>query len=316
MRLRPASAIKTWPGRELADALEDGARRGDVFEGEESSQRFGVEVARLAGREERLDLRGEEQPPVALRIMEGLDAHPVARQDEAAPLLVPEGDGEHAVQAVNEALGLFLVEVDDDLGVGAGRELVAAGLEVPAELGEIEDLAVVDDGHIPVLVVDRLVAGDEVDDAQAAHAQDGAFPVVEAVAVRPPVDDDGAHPADKLAVLFAEAAVAVDPADAAHCAPHFMRFERETLSSPASGESRRRARGTVLLRLTREADSVTDHPAVLTPKRGSSGRGPRSAPPTPLVRLCYGLRLRQRLLPTRIPRNRERIEKKGLDKQY
>ena len=78
----------------------------------------------------------------------------------------------------------LLVGVDDDFGVGRRVEAVAGGLELAAQLAEVVDLAVEDDPDRAVLVVDRLVAGREVDDAQPAHAERHALVHPHALIVR------------------------------------------------------------------------------------------------------------------------------------
>src|SRR5262249_37533666 len=60
-----------------------------------------------------------------------------------------------------------------DLGVRPGREPVPARLQAALQRLEVVDLAVEDDGDRPVLVVDRLSAGGEVDDAEASVSERG-----------------------------------------------------------------------------------------------------------------------------------------------
>ena len=79
-----------------------------------------------------------------MRVEERLDPQSVTSQYQSAPRLVPESDGKHAVEVADEVQAIFLVEVDDDLGVATGVKAVPTGLQVPAQLGEIVDLTVVD----------------------------------------------------------------------------------------------------------------------------------------------------------------------------
>ena len=58
--------------------------------------------------------------------------------------------------------------MDDHLGVAVRAEAVPARLELGADVGEVVDLAVEDDPDRAVLVGERLIAGREIDDAQAA----------------------------------------------------------------------------------------------------------------------------------------------------
>ena len=72
-----------------------------------------------------------------------------------------------------DAVGaVLLVEVDDDLGVAVrARSGGPRRSSSRAQLAEVVDLAVEDDDDRAVLVEDRLVAGLEVDDAQALDAE-------------------------------------------------------------------------------------------------------------------------------------------------
>jgi len=121
---------------------------------------------------------------------------------------------------MDEIIAPVLVEVDDDLGVGVGSEDVPPGEEVLLEVGEIENLAVVDDPDRPVLIGDRLLARFEVDDAQPAHAQGGPAVEVGAVVVRAPMDDGLGHRPEEGRRVGAQAPAVHEPADPAHPA-HF-----------------------------------------------------------------------------------------------
>src|SRR5262249_50446819 len=102
---------------------------------------------------------------------------------------IPDGEGEHAVEAA-QALGPpFLVGVQDHLGVAARAEDVAAGLQLGAQVEEVIQLAVVDDAASPVLVPNGLLAAGQVDDAEAANAEEEAAGVPRAALVGPAVVD-------------------------------------------------------------------------------------------------------------------------------
>ena len=64
------------------------------------------------------------------------------------------------------------------------REAVARACQVRAQLAEVVDLAVEHDHDRAVLVVDRLVAGVEVDDPQPLDPEADAGPVVHTAGVR------------------------------------------------------------------------------------------------------------------------------------
>ena len=65
--------------------------------------------------------------------------------------------------------------------------------QVAPQLAEVVDLAVEDDHHRAVLVVDRLVAGLEVDDAQALDPEPDLGLDVQAARIGPSVLEGRAH---------------------------------------------------------------------------------------------------------------------------
>src|SRR5690606_1103943 len=102
------------------------------------------------------------------------DSRTVTHQQQALAISVPERERELAVQLLDEAIAELLVQMDDDLGIGARIEAVPLGFERAAQLDVIEDFAVVDDPDRLVLVVDRLRAAFEIDDAEPGVAEANA----------------------------------------------------------------------------------------------------------------------------------------------
>jgi hypothetical protein len=176
-------------GRELADVPKDRERRGDGVEGEEALE--GVEVDLPAGK--RPQLGRELEVASAGAVVEGLDPEAIAREHEAAPSRIPQGDGEHAAQARCEALALLLVQVDQHLRVRARREAMARPLELGAKLPVVVDLPVLDDVDGSVLVRERLIACLEVDDGEPARGQRDGSVDVRPVRIGAAVDERGAH---------------------------------------------------------------------------------------------------------------------------
>jgi hypothetical protein len=78
--------------------------------------------------------------------------------------------------------------------------MVAATAQRVAQRREVVQLAVEDRGHGPILVVDGLVPAGHVDDRESAHAEGRVFVNVEALTVRPPVDQRVAHLVDQADV--------------------------------------------------------------------------------------------------------------------
>src|SRR3546814_17480315 len=72
--------------------------------------------------QERLDLRGEDQPALVLKVVERLDAEPVAAQHQAPPRRIPDRKTENAEQPPDEGRAQALVEVNQPTGLAAGPE--------------------------------------------------------------------------------------------------------------------------------------------------------------------------------------------------
>ena len=130
----------------------------------------------------------------AVEVVERLDAETIASDQETPALPIPEREAVHAVERVREVIAVLLVGVDDDLGVAASAEAMPGALEPRSELAKVVDLAVADDPDALVLVGDRLMAAGEVDDRQAAHAEQHLAVQVVAVIVGAAMGRDRAHP--------------------------------------------------------------------------------------------------------------------------
>jgi hypothetical protein len=103
----------------------------------------------------------------------------------------------------------------EDLGVAARREAVAGALQLVAQRGVVEDLAVLHRVHAPVLGGDGLVAAGEVDDRQPARRQRDRAVDQAARVVGPAMDQGRAHRLQRRRV-DGRAVERGQPADAAH----------------------------------------------------------------------------------------------------
>ena len=216
------------PGRQRLDAGERRARRDGAPEGGDLGETDGVEFgAHQARREQALGLRGEHQPVAAARIEQRSDADAVAREHQAPLGGVPERDRELAVELGDEVEAELLVGVDDDFGVGLRVEPVACGHEALAQLDVVEDLAVEHDLDGAGLVVDRLVAGGEIDDAQARMREADSGRLEKAVAVRTAVVQRMDHPLEQAVLGDGVGRKRGEAGDAAHgCLPAFPTPEK------------------------------------------------------------------------------------------
>ena len=135
--------------------------------------------------------------------------------------------------------------MDDHLGVALGGEAVAVAAQAAPQLAEVVDLAVEHDGHRAILVVDGLVARDEVDHAQALDAEPDPVIEVQATSVRPAVRLRLAHALQDLA-LHRSAGGPCHARDPAHLVPQRSRAdggdEAPVAVAPSSQLARGRAR--------------------------------------------------------------------------
>jgi hypothetical protein len=90
--------------------------------------------------------------------------------------------------------------VNDDLGVRAGLEDVALRLELFAQLDEVIDLAVEDDLHGAVFVLDRLRSAGQVDDAESAVPQPDPVGHEASVAVGAAVAHGSRHAVEQISI--------------------------------------------------------------------------------------------------------------------
>ncbi len=188
-----------------------------VFQRQEVAEPLEVRPS-LHGRvlEQRFDFRTEDEASASVRIVERLDAEPIAGQQQ--PLLpdVPQRKGEHAPQLADAVVTGFFVEMNDHLRVTARRERMAATLQPCSELLEVIDLSVEHDDHAAVLVADRLPSSGEIDDAQAARPEPDVGIEIHALVVRPAVPDAPEHAVEHLRADRLANAVRVHAADSAH----------------------------------------------------------------------------------------------------
>src|SRR5262245_57648564 len=284
-------------GGQLARLIEDRQRGGYRVEGEEGLKRGGVDLPGEAGlADQRLELGGKGELATGDAVVEGLDAEPVAREDQAAVASVPDRDREHPAQRVHEAGAPVLIEVDEDLGAAVGGGCVSPPAELLPELAVVVDLAVLDHLDAAVLVADRLIASREVDDREAAHRQ-AARPVDQAaVRVGTAVDQRLVHRRQRRGIRGRGPVEADETAYPAHA-----RKSRERLGSLARGREHPAYRFFFgLVFFFRQAFASRDTSAVRLPRamfastrcnpQVGSGTGFRvGAPPTGLICSTWAL---------------------------
>src|SRR5437667_609268 len=178
---------------ELANRLKDRQRRRNISQRQIVVKGLEVKAPVNPVPEQRFGLRCKDQAVREVRIVERLDAEPVAREEESMPTRIPERQGKHPVEPVNEALSLFFVEMNHDLGIGSRHELMPFRAEPLTKLVEVVDLPIKNNPDRSVLVRDRLAPRIEVDDGESSHSQPHRAVAVVSFVVRATMDKLTTH---------------------------------------------------------------------------------------------------------------------------
>ena len=173
--------------QELANALEKRLAAQAELEAEVVLQSVDIGLHRGQERDQRFDLAREIEDAVDFRVVERLDAKPVAGAKQRVGRFVPQREREHAAEFLEAFDAPLLVRPQRDLGVRGGAE--PAATKLGSQLDVVVDLAVVGD-PAAVAVGHGLVAGREVDDGQAAVRETDVTAIVfpGRVAVRAAMD--------------------------------------------------------------------------------------------------------------------------------
>src|SRR3546814_15741489 len=95
--------------------------------------------------------------------MERRHPQPVAREEQAAALMIVDREGEHTVEA-RQAVGAPLAPGgDDDFGIAAGAETMAAILEFGAQPAAMVDLPIIGARDEHVLARQQLLSALYID---------------------------------------------------------------------------------------------------------------------------------------------------------
>src|SRR5947209_4285035 len=190
---------------------------GDVLIAQVGVDRLEVRFARHLGvDEDRPRLGGKPNRRLGSPEEQRLLSEPIARRQQRAWSPVPNRQREYPAQMVDTACYVIFVEVDDRLGVGLRLEPVSPRAEIISELHVVVDLPVEDDHDRAVLVVDRLIAVDEVDHRQALYSEADALGRMDAAGVGTSVLERLAHLLDQGSVHCANEVNL--PGDPAHVA--------------------------------------------------------------------------------------------------
>ena len=196
--------LKEVRGQQLVHPGKEGLLRRAVLEGQIGQQRVFVDGAlKIRVRQHALDFGGEDELARRGRgIVQRLDAEHVARAEQRFRLRVPDDKGKHTAQLFHQLPpAVLLIAVQQHLGVTVRRKGMPRRDKLLAQRLEVVNFTVVDQHQALVLVVHRLRAVREVDDAQA-EAERHVRISVRARAVRPAMNHQVHHVLDNLTLVF------------------------------------------------------------------------------------------------------------------
>jgi hypothetical protein len=200
-------------------------------------QRVGIDLRsqpRLS--EDPFQLGREGENAILLGVVKGLHAVRIARKVHPTRTRVPYSEGEDPVQTGGAVEPPFLVGVNDGFCVCTRGEAVTARFQLATQLAMVVDLAVEDHDNRPVLVRDRLISCDEVDDREAPDTERDSRVVVEVLTalIGPAMPQQVARASEVASIDRTAASAIVDTNDPAH------RISRREASSRASPTDRGR----------------------------------------------------------------------------
>ncbi len=125
---------------------------------------MGTECLDLAGKQDRAGPR--------LRVVEGFNSQRIAGQEEFAFAIVPEGEREHAIQPFHEPASPPHQAAEQHFGVAGRDGPLVLGSQLLLKIGEVVDLAVVDE-HVPSVGRNHRLSGEigQVQDSQSNVTQ-------------------------------------------------------------------------------------------------------------------------------------------------
>src|SRR5206468_2169294 len=174
--------------------------------------------------EQRLDFRREAQLAAHVGPEQRLFTGAIARQQQPALAVVPDGEPEHALEPRDGVGSIALVKRNDRFDVAAGAKwIVPSGSGgFAAQIVRVVDLAVAHHPDLAVGALEWLITGGEIHDGEAARADacalmaDDALPVGAAMLQRRRHARDVIRIAQRCAPPPPPAVRRYRPEDAAH----------------------------------------------------------------------------------------------------
>jgi hypothetical protein len=144
-----------------------------------------------------LDLGGKQELVPVERVMQGLLPEAIARNQQFMLPLIVQSESKHPPQLLHALTAHFLIQMDDDFGIGVGREAMTTAQQLGAQLGEVINFPV---EHYPdrmVFIEYGLMPAGQIDDAEATHPKPNAAFDKNAFVIRATMKNGLAHAANR-----------------------------------------------------------------------------------------------------------------------
>ena len=125
----------------------------------------------------------------------------VTGQQQSLPDPIPQCKGEHTLQVLDTIVAMFLVKMQYDFDIGAGAKPMALLNQCFTQCRAVINLPIAHQHQGVVLVIDGLVAGLKIDNAEPGLAQRNLAVVVIALVIWSAVVQCPSHALDSAALL-------------------------------------------------------------------------------------------------------------------
>ena len=126
--------------------------------------------------------------------MKRLFSYSVSRQQQRLLARVPESEGKHAVQQAYTGRAEFFIGMNQNLGIRPGVKLVAPLLKIVPQGSEVVDFPIKDYPHRTIFIVNGLMTGDEIDNAEPPDCKTNWSLGIYTTVVRPTMNHGVTHP--------------------------------------------------------------------------------------------------------------------------
>ena len=133
-------------------------------------------------------------------IINQLNAHGIAGDDQPLSVNVPDSQSEHAIEMIEDLFPPLLITMDNHFRVGARPEDVSSLFEFRTQFLEVINLAVQDDPYLLLRVGHRLVPAGQIDNRQPPKAEPNRAVKIVSLVIRATMDHGLGHAPNRVTI--------------------------------------------------------------------------------------------------------------------